>query len=634
MNRHTPIIVLALLLLLIAFATGAVPATAQTAVISNPVELVAFVDGLMVAEMATNHVPGAVVVVVKDGEVFFAKGYGYADLESRMPVNPQTTLFRPGSVSKLFVWTAIMQLVEQGKLSLDADVNEYLDFTIPATYPQPITLKNLMAHTPGFEDSGEGLFKINPDEVVTLEEMLKTHMPARVFPPGEVGAYSNYGTALAGYIVERVSGMPFYAYVEQNIFAPLGMTQATFRQPLPPELAGQMASGYNYADGGYVKGSFEYVVAYPAGSLSATGLEMAKFMVAHLQNGRYANTRILNEETAQLMHSQLYAPDPRMDGMAYGFFENTINGERIISHNGDTMLFHTGLYLLPEQNLGLYISTNAVGGAGLPDAVALAFAYHYFPVHQTVIPTPPSDFATRIPLYTGSYYHARSNFSGREKFLSLLAPVAVQVSENNHVLITMEGETGQYVEVEPGLLRSVDDPDREMVLKEGEDGRITLSPSIPFVFIKARWYEDPNLHLLVLLGGAAIFLFTMLSWFRAFVAGLVRKEKQPLLARLARLTASLFGLLYWLFLLIWVVVLSDVNPAFGIPNLFFGTPDWLQPAAALPVLAGVLGVAMVGWTAVAWRKRLWSLGSRLFYSFLTFWGLALLWSLHTWNFLL
>ena len=182
MNRHTPIIVLALLLLLIAFATGAVPATAQTAVISNPVELVAFVDGLMVAEMATNHVPGAVVVVVKDGEVFFAKGYGYADLESRMPVNPQTTLFRPGSVSKLFVWTAIMQLVEQGKLSLDADVNEYLDFTIPATYPQPITLKNLMAHTPGFEDSGEGLFKINPDEVVTLEEMLKTHMPARVFP--------------------------------------------------------------------------------------------------------------------------------------------------------------------------------------------------------------------------------------------------------------------------------------------------------------------------------------------------------------------------------------------------------------------------------------------------------------------
>ncbi|MCA9935448.1 MAG: serine hydrolase [Ardenticatenaceae bacterium] len=635
MNHRTTIIVFTLFLLLTASFWGAAPVAAQQdALTMNPSELEAFMDGMMAAQMTTNHVPGAVVVVVQDGEVFFAKGYGYADLESLTPVDPQTTLFRPGSVSKLFVWTAVMQLVEQGKLSLDADVNEYLDFTIPASFAQPITLKNLMAHTPGFEDSGEGLFKTNPDEVATLEEMLKNHIPARVFPPGEVGAYSNYGTALAGYIVERVSGMPFYAYVEQNIFAPLGMTQATFRQPLPPELAGEMASGYNYVNGGYVQGGFEYVVAYPAGSLSATGLEMAKFMTAHLQNGRYANAQILNEDTAQLMHSQLYAPDPRMDGMAYGFFENTINGQRVISHNGDTLLFHTGLYLIPEQNLGLYISTNATGGASVPDAVAMAFADHYFPAAETAVPTPPSDFATRIPQYTGSYYYARSNFSGYEKFLSLLAPVAVSVDENNHVLVTLEGETRQYVEVEPGLLQGVDDPDREIVLKEDGDGRITLSPPIPFVFIKARWYENPNLHLLILLGGAAIFLFTMLSWFRAFVAGMVKKEKQPMLARLARFTASLFGLAYWLFLLIWLALLSDVNPAFGVPNLFLGTPDWLQSAAALPVLAGILGVAMVGWTAVAWRKRFWSVGTRLFYSFLTVWGLALLWSLHTWNFLL
>src|SRR5690606_36159751 len=120
-------------------------------------------------------------------------------------------------------------------------INEYLDFTIPDTYPEPITLQLLLTHTPGFEDIGQGLFKLSADEMQPLDEYLRTHIPARVYPPGEVGAYSNIGTALAGYIVERVSGQPFDEYVEQHIFEPLGMAHSTFRQPLPAGLAPHMS---------------------------------------------------------------------------------------------------------------------------------------------------------------------------------------------------------------------------------------------------------------------------------------------------------------------------------------------------------------------------------------------------------
>ena len=180
-----------------------------------------------------------------------------------------------------------MQLVEQGKLDLDTDVNSYLDFQIPKTYPEPITMKNLLTHTSGFEESNIGMLAWQPEQLTLLSDFLKAHIPARVFPPGMLGAYSNYGAALAGYIVERISGMPYAEYVEKNIFQPLGMRHSSLRQPLPMDLALDMAGGYKYMDGEYKQGEFELLQAYPAGSVSATGDDMAKFMIAHLQNGSY-----------------------------------------------------------------------------------------------------------------------------------------------------------------------------------------------------------------------------------------------------------------------------------------------------------------------------------------------------------
>src|SRR5215467_8523970 len=202
-----------------------------------------FLDGLVPLQLKQSDIAGATISVVKDGKVLFAKGYGYADVQKKQTVSPEETLFRPGSISKLFTWTAVMQLFEQGKLDLDRDVNEYLDFKIPDAFGKPITLKNIMTHTPGFEEQIKDLFTTTPGSP-NLGEYLKTHIPARIYPPGTVPAYSNYATALAGYIVQRVSGHPFEDYVAENIFKPLNMKHSTFRQPLPSELASFMSSGY------------------------------------------------------------------------------------------------------------------------------------------------------------------------------------------------------------------------------------------------------------------------------------------------------------------------------------------------------------------------------------------------------
>src|SRR5215203_5356196 len=345
----------------------------------------AFLDGLVPQQIKHDDIAGVTISIVKDGKLLFAKGYGYADVENKKAVSAQETLFRPGSISKLFTWTAIMQLYEQGKLDLDRDVNDYLDFKIPEAFGKPITLKNVLTHTPGFEEQIKDLFSAdstNPN----LGQYLKAHIPARIYPPGTVPAYSNYATAIAGYIVERVSGRPFEQYVAENIMRPLKMTHSTFSQPLPQELAPFMSSGYRL--GSDNAESFEVVNPFPAGSLSSTAADMAQFMVAHLQDGQLAEAGILKPETARLMHSRLFALDDAANAMCYGFYEESRNNQRIIGHGGDTVFFHSDLHLVLDQKVGFFVSYNSAGkGSGLGDSPRAnlweSFLDRYYPATVT-----------------------------------------------------------------------------------------------------------------------------------------------------------------------------------------------------------------------------------------------------------
>src|SRR5829696_5537151 len=343
----------------------------------------AFLDGLIPLQIKHDDIAGATISIVKDGKLLFAKGYGYADVEKKKPVSAQETLFRPGSVSKLFTWTAVMQLFEQGKLDLDRDVNDYLDYKIPDAFGRPITLKHILTHTPGFEEQVKDLFRTDSSKL-NLGEYLKTHIPARIYPPGTVPAYSNYATAVAGYIVERVSGRPFADYVAENILKPLNMTHSTFVQPLPSNLAPLMSNGYRL--GSDAPQPFEVVNPFPAGSLSSSATDMAQFMLAHLGDGQLGGARILKPETARLMHSRLFALDDGANAMCYGFYEESRNGHRIIGHGGDTIYFHSDLHLVLDQKVGFFVSYNSAGRGDSPGRINLwqAFLDRYYPYTPAV----------------------------------------------------------------------------------------------------------------------------------------------------------------------------------------------------------------------------------------------------------
>lgn len=624
-------ILMTLILLSMTFLSNFTPVRAAPASegITTSAEMESFLDGVINEQMKTNHIPGVTVSVVKDGETFFAKGYGYSNVADQLPVSTDRTLFRIGSVTKLFVATAVMQLVEQGKLDLDADVNSYLDFQIPATYSEPITLKNLLTHTPGFEESNIGMFVYNPEQLTSLGDFLKTHIPARVFPPGKVAAYSNYGAALAGYIVERVSGMPLTDYMEKNIFQPLGMNHSTPRQPLPADLAPDMAVGYNFADGQYIAGKFELVQGWPAGAISATGDDMAKFMIAHLQNGSHNGARILSEDTAQLMHNP-HPYDPNFkDGMAYGFVWKHTNGQLELWHNGGTFLFHTGLHLLPEQSVGFFISANGTGAANLEDDVFQAFMDHYFPF-QSQTPTPPADMASRAAQYTGEYYSSRSNFTGIEKVINLLSPVAISVDSEGYVLFSGERK---YVEVEPGVLQGLQNPWQRIVLKTDEGGQIYLL-SGGAALIKAAWYQTQAFHLSVLGLSLLVLIITLIGWTIASITRRVKKvQPQPQLPRLAHASGVIFTVLLIAFLVGLVALLSSTPPAFGVPWFLLEVSTGLPYVLAIPFVMVVAGIGMLVFAVLSWVKRFWNLGGRLHYTLLTISAWAMIFELVCWNFL-
>jgi CubicO group peptidase (beta-lactamase class C family) len=442
------------------------------------VDLEAFLDGLVPLQIEQADVAGAVVAVVQDGRVVLAKGYGLADVAARTPVSPEQTLFRTGSVTKLFTWTAVMQLVEQGKLDLDADVNAYLDFEIPHTHGVPVTLRNLMTHRGGFEETLRNLGAQRRGSV-DLAGYLRNNIPRQIYKPGTTPSYSNYGAALAGYIVERVSGVAFDQYVEQRIFTPLGMTQATLRTPLPKAFAPSLSRGYVLGSG--EPGDFEVVNGYPAGSQSASAIAMTQFMMAFLNAGELGGQRILKPETVGMMLNTMTAYDPRQNGIALGFIEDSRNGLRILGHGGDTVYFHSMLYLVPEKKLGFFVSYNSTGRDPFPPRSALwaKFLDRYFPAPAAGAPVPASAGLTAADV-AGHYLSSRRADTSLLRLLTEFSQPSVRALADGALVIdTFIAPNGQPRVFEPqgdGVFRERHGQARVVFVK-GADGVIRLLPS-------------------------------------------------------------------------------------------------------------------------------------------------------------
>ena len=573
-------------------------------------DVAAFFDGLVPFALQRSDIAGGVIIVVKDGSVLFAKGYGYADLAHRTVPSPDSTLFRPGSISKLFTWTSVMQLVEQGKLQLDRDVNDYLDFKIPAYQGKPITLRNLMTHTPGFEDSAKGLLPASVDEV-NLERYLKTHLPARIFPPGEIVAYSNYGCGLAGYIVQRVSGERFEDYVANHIFQPLQMTHSSFAQPLPPSLASMMSKGYKSASDGTPQ-PFELVDPAPAGSMSTTAEDMAHFMIAQLQNGQYGNARILQPATAELMHSQQYVPAPGINGFDLGFYQENRNGLRIIGHGGDTVFFHSDLHLLLDQHIGVFMSFNSAGSAEahgtlmVRTAIFDAFLDRYFPYTLPSQPTLQSAKADAAKV-VGWYQASRRNESAL-RMLYLTGQVNVGAQPDGTLVVSFltdyAGQPLKWREVGPLQYREINGQDK-LAFVTNPDGSIRYwatdyLPGVE-VFQRVPGFKSLGCVGVLVVIAIVVMLMTTLIWLAGW---LVRRHYRrvldlpPALLRTRRLSrlgtlAMLVSVLGWVALLVAAGIDENVL-------LHGSATPWMLLLYVLGVIALLGAVAIV---IHAWRNR-------------------------------
>lgn len=588
-----------------------------------------WLEGYMPYALKSNDIPGAVVVIVKDGKVLTARGFGYADVAKKKPVDPARTIFRPASISKLFTWTAVMHLVEAGKISLDADVNRYLDFRIPPRDGKPITMRQIMMHTAGFEESGKGVVYYDAKYHQPLAAYVRSHLPKRIFAPGTTPAYSNYGTSLAGYIVQRISGEAFDDYIEHHIFAPLGMHGSTFRQPLPFTLKENLSVGYPKP--GISKG-FEVMGPAPAGALSATALDMARFMITFLQDGELNGQRILSAETSRMMlNSPLDRVNPvslipPLSRMELGFFQMNLNGHMAVGHLGDTNAFHSALDLLPKHNLGIYISVNGTGKEGAGGKLRLTmpedFVKRYLAAPEPAkLGVSTKDARKHAQMMTGMWEASRRAQTTFLSVLYYLGQVKVGVKDDDGYLFIpaltdAAGNPRKWIEIAPFVWQDTNSQERLAAqVVDGKVVRWSFDFASPWeVFDRVPAAKSSSWLTPALISSLVVLLLTFLLWPAKWLIRRHYKVDMPLTGyamhayRATRIMAGLMLVLTagWMAMFVTILEIFPKDPAMFDPWAWI-----LQVASAIILIGAVLITALnlyLNWTGNRpWAGKIWSM---------------------------
>ncbi|GFE84833.1 FmtA-like protein [Steroidobacter agaridevorans] len=583
----------------------------------------AWLDGFVPYALQQGDIGGAVVVVVKDGSILTQRGFGYADLAAHEPMDPERTLMRVGSISKLFTWTALMQLVERGQVSLDADVNSYLDFRIPPRDGQPITVRNLMTHTPGFEEQLKNAVAYDSATAPKFETLLKRWTPERIFAPGTTPAYSNYATALAGYIVQRISGVPLEDYMDTHVLGPLGMTSSTFRQPLPSELQPRMAKGYAAASG--PARPFEIIGLAPAGALSAPATDIAKFMLAHLNQGRLGEAGILRAETAQLMHGTPLTILPRVDRMLLGFWEANYKGRRVIAHGGDTQWFHSDLRLYIDDGVGMFVACNSMGKgmAAIDMRIELfeEFANRYLPVPEWSA-GPGVDEQTageHAQLMAGHYVNSRRSESSFMSLLNLVGAIDVIDYRDGTIGVSMvrngSGQPRRWREVQP-FVWQLDGSSRLLSaeVRDGAVARFSFDEVSPFMMFerpapsRASWLTPAFLASLIAMVATAVAWPISALMRRRYGMVDTRSAADAKAYRWLRI-AAITTVAMWL---AWIATIGTMMS--DLSNLSEKFDTWLWTLHVLSVVTLLGGVIAALWHAKRvlrgerrWCAKVWAL---------------------------
>jgi len=526
-------------------------------------DLDTFFDGIIPLQLERSDVAGATVLVMKDGKPLLFKGYGYADAKEKKAVDPTSTIFRLASISKLFTWVSVMQLQEQGKLDLDADVNTYLDFQIRPAFGRPISLRNLMTHTGGFEEEVRDIIITDPKKTPTLREFLIENQPRRIFAPGVVPAYSNYGVGLASYIVQRVSGQPFEQYVAEHVFAPLGMAHSTFYQPPQKELEALPSQGYG---GNTTKPPIGFEIFNPAGAggISSTAFDMGRFGQALLNGGELDGKQILKPETLKAMFTPQFRANDQLPPICMGFYETWRNDLRWIGHGGDLIAFHSFFAIEPAQKLVAFVSFNSAASSGKsrPELLNM-FADRYFPSDKraTYITVPTSE----LKALEGRYQPTRRSESTKLKFDGLMSQRSASVNKDGVLQIEdvkdLRGHTVNWKPIGKDLFQEVDGQRRLFAIRNGQGTVIRLAFDFPGAqFERVPWWENSRFISMAIGGSCLVLLAVVLATSFRFFRRLVFR-KRPKLAPQPGTVWLPFGtkLASW----IWFVLVSTMVIVFA-----------------------------------------------------------------------
>jgi len=602
-----------------------IPAEAQQQLYSAPAltaeNIQRFFDTAFATQTQEHRIVGAVVSVVHAGEVVHLGGYGWADLEARTPADPVDSLFRIASISKPFVWTAIMQLVENGRLDLEDDVNDHLTaFKIPDTFEEPVRIRHLLTHTPGFEDQAIGMQARSLDAQIPLETYLAEHMPARVRPAGKHAAYSNWGTSLAAYIVGEVSGQNWADYIDEHVLEPLNMTATNTHTVPADDLVGRIATSYVWAGGRFQAMPYEQMNDEPAGMISTTADDMSRFMLAHLNLGALGGERILAEATTRQMHSPLFTPHAAINPMLHGFYRSDRNGQVIFGHGGDTNQFHSNLSLFPAHDLGIFVSFNSDPADAARSRLIPAFVDHFFPVtFLREAPEPVAD--VDLSDYAGEYIPLRSNQSTLERLGTLVTGVSIEADESELIFAGSSRWIPQGNDLFAGRYRDVN------MVFEREDGEVThvVIDSPLSTFRKVSGLDAPGnainlIGVMILLAVAAVIGYGGRLFHRASA-----DARLPFPQVAAAWLHSL--LLIALYAYLASVLSGDVE------EFVFGVPDRVVANVWLLILNTMLGMAVLAFALMQWLQKAATPPVRIRYSLVAVAALINLWVATNFNIL-
>ena len=591
-----------------------------------------FVDEYFAEKMDEEKVPGVAVVVVKDGKIYFQQGYGYADVDKKIPVVPDKTLFRVASISKLFTATAIMQLVEQGKINLKNPVNEYIkDFQLDNNFSQPITIANLLTHTSGLDVNDIGMSARTQNLLQPLGEHLAKRKPLQIQPPGIISTYSNYGIALVGYIVERVSRIPFAEYIDKKILQPLGMQHTTFLQPPPPSLKSDLAIGYEYKDNKYEAQPYTYEHQVPAIALSTTATDIANFMIAHLNQGRLHNNEILQPSTVKEMHRQHFTSDARIPGIAYAFQEQFRNNVRIIRHGGLIEGFVSQLILIPHSDVGVFVVCNST--STLDSQFIREFLNRYYPIEN------------KPNLAAAKSLKALRRLNGNylEKFFEPYY-FTVEIKPDN----TLVYDSRQYVQVAPMLFLSLEG-DKYISFKQRKNA-IYLFDGI-FTLRQKNWYENLSFQILLYKIFFSIFIFACLSqpvklaliYFNRklklfnfihlprLLSSIITENQSSYIISRTKLLIILIAYVNLLFIVIGRLIIPYKQLEFF--RIIYGVNTVYKILLSMPIISGGMTIILTYYIFLIWKNKQGRCIQRIYYTVITGAALVFLIFLNYWNLL-